>query len=215
MSRIYLVRHGETEWNKLQRSQGCGNDISLSEEGFKQARAVAERLGEEKIDLVFSSTLLRAYQTAEEIAKLHNLKVEKCSEFMEINFGEWEGMLFPDIKEKFSEAYEVWRTTPHLAVIPGAENVAELRDRSMKKLLALIKENPDKNIVVVSHGISIKVLITAIMNIDLGHLHRVRQDNTAINIFEYENNVFDLVTLNDICHLRGIVDMNNGSFEMK
>lgn len=215
LSRIYLVRHGETEWNRQQRSQGCSNDIPLSEDGLKQAEAVAEKLKDEKIDMVFSSTLSRAFQTAEKIASKHNLEVEKCSEFIEINFGLWEGMRFPEIKEQYYDVYNVWRDTPHLAVIPGAESISELKARSMKKLLNIIKSNPDKNILVVSHGISIKVIVTAILGMDLGHIHRIRQDNTAVNVFEYNNDIFDVVTLNDICHLKGIVDMNKGSFEMK
>ena len=215
LGRIYLVRHGETEWNKVQRSQGCGNDIPLSIDGIKQAQAVAKWLSTEKIDMIFSSTLLRAYETAVVISKYHNLEVVKCNEFTEINFGEWEGMCFPDIKEKYNDIYNIWRNTPHLAEIPGAESIVALRERSMNKLLEIIKENPDKNILVVSHGISIKVIVTAIMDMDIGNIHRIRQDNTAINIFDYENNVFDCIAINDICHLRGIMDMKNGSFEMK
>lgn len=215
LGRIYLVRHGETEWNRVQRSQGSSNDIPLSEDGIKQAQAVSERLRSEKIDMVFSSTLLRAYTTAVEIAKYHNTEVIKCNEFTEINFGEWEGMCFPEIKEKYNSIYNTWRSTPHLAEIPGAESIVALRERSMNKLLEIIKESPDKNILVVSHGISIKVIVTAIMDMNIGDIHRIRQDNTAINIFDYENNVFDCIVLNDICHLRGIMDMRNGSFEMK
>jgi broad specificity phosphatase PhoE len=210
MGRIYLVRHGETEWNRAQRSQGCSNDIPLSKEGLLQAEAVARKLSGEKIDLIFSSTLQRAYQTAEKIAGYHGLEVE-------INFGKWEGMCFPEIKEQYADAYKVWRSTPHLAEIPGAESITNLKDRTMKKLLSLIEANPDKNILVVSHGITIKVLVTVILNMDLGHIHRIRQDNTAINVFEYDlqNKVFDIITLNDICHLKGIKDVGNGSFEMK
>lgn len=215
MSRIYLVRHGETEWNKEQRSQGCSNDIPLSEDGRRQVEAVANRLRDEKIDMVFSSTLLRAYETAEKIASFHNLEVQKCSEFLEINFGSWEGMRFPEIKEQYGDIYNIWRTSPHLAEIPGAESISALRDRSMNKLLELICANPNKNILIVSHGISIKVIVTAILDIGLENIHRIRQDNTAINIFDYEDNIFNIVGLNDICHLRGIVDMKNGSFEMK
>jgi phosphoserine phosphatase len=217
MSRIYLVRHGETEWNREQRSQGCSNDIPLSEAGLLQAEAVAKRIMDEKIDMVFSSTLNRAYQTAEKIATYHKLKVEKCSEFIELNCGTWEGRCFPELKEQYSEIYTVWRSTPHLAEIPGGESIAKLKERTMKKLLSLINANPDKNILVVSHGITIKVLVTVILNMDLGCIHRIRQDNTAINIFEYDinNKSFDIITLNDIGHLRGIADMKIGSFEMK
>lgn len=217
MGRIYLIRHGETEWNKEQRSQGCSNNIPLSEIGMKQAKAAAERLRDVKIDRIFSSTLLRAHQTAEEIAKYHDLQVEDCSEFIEINFGSWEGMRFPDIKAQYNEIYNSWRLTPHLAEIPGAEKIEDLRNRSMNKIYKLMEKYPDDNILVVSHGISIKVIITAMMGMDLGKLHRIRQDNAAINIFDYDriNDSFDVISLNDICHLKGVIDFDRGSFEMK
>lgn len=201
MSKIYLIRHGETEWNKEGRSQGCSNDIPLSEVGIKQAEAIAERLKNENIDLFFSSSLRRAYQTANAIAFHHNKEVKMHKEFMEISFGAWEGLKFDEIKEKYIDIYEIWRDTPHIAKVPGAESILEIRERSMTKLMEILNIEKDKNILLVSHGITIKVLIASIMGIDLANLHKIRQDNTALNIFEYNNNNFYTHLINDTCHL--------------
>jgi broad specificity phosphatase PhoE len=201
MSKIYLARHGETEWNKEGRSQGCSNDIPLSDIGIKQAKALAERLSSERIDLFFSSTLGRAFQTAGIVAEKHSKEVSKYSEFLEINFGCWEGLRIDDIKEKYLDVFNIWRDTPHLAVIPGAENLLEIKERSMRRLFEILKENKEKNILIISHGITIKVMISAIMGIDLANLHKIRQDNTGLNVFEYRNNDFTTILLNDTCHL--------------
>ena len=215
MGKLYLVRHGETIWNRQQRMQGCSNDIELSDSGRVQAEALAERLKDINIDRIFSSSLSRANQTAKMIAKQHNIEVEICSEFKEINFGKWEGMYLTEIMEQYPELLKVWKVTPHLAVVPEAETIAELQKKSMTKLRQLLEDNKDKDIMVVSHGISNKLMILAMMNMQLSDLHRIRQDNTALNIFDYNNGLFDIITLNDICHLNGIYDANKGSFEMK
>lgn len=204
MSKIYLLRHGETEWNREQRAQGCSNDIPLSEVGLKQAEAVAKRLENEKIDLFFSSPLKRAYQTARIIAELHKADVSIHKEFLEINFGSWEGLNFQEIGELYPEIIKIWRAAPHLAEIPNAESFVSLKERSMRKLNELLKENEGKNIAIISHGITCKVIISALMGIDLGNLHKIRQDNTALNIFEYRNNNFYTLQLNDTCHLKEI-----------
>jgi phosphoserine phosphatase len=204
MSKIYLLRHGETEWNRDQRAQGCSNDIPLSETGLKQAEAVANRLKNEKIDLFFSSPLKRAFQTAKKIAELHNSDVAIHREFLEINFGLWEGLNFQEIGEQYPEIIKIWRATPHLAEIPNAENLISLKERSMRKLNELLKEHEGKNIAIISHGITCKVIISALMGIELGNLHKIRQDNTALNIFEYRNNNFYTLQLNDTCHLKEI-----------
>ncbi|MCX7885131.1 MAG: histidine phosphatase family protein [Caloramator sp.] len=204
MSKIYLVRHGETSWNKEQRSQGCSNDIPLSKEGERQAEAIAKRLKKEKIDLFYSSDLVRAYKTASIISREHNGVVNKCSEFREINLGDWEGLRFDEIKEKYNDIYNVWRKTPHLAIIPNAEKISDIIVRAIGKLNKIVKENEDKNILIVSHGITIKVMLSALLGMELSNLHKIRQDNTALNIIEYNGESFDILLINDTCHLKEI-----------
>lgn len=202
MSKIYLIRHGETEWNREGRSQGCSNDIPLSDVGLIQADAIGKRLKNEKIDLFFSSSLSRAFQTANAIARYHKKEVVMKKEFMEISFGEWEGLRIDEIKEKYIDIYKIWRDTPNIVRIPGAETLLEIRERSMTKLMEILNLNKDKNVLVVSHGITIKVLIASMMGIDLANLHKIRQDNTSLNIFEFKENSFYTSLINDTCHLK-------------
>lgn len=215
MGRIYLIRHGMTEWNKEQRSQGCSNDIPLSEEGKQQARGIGMRLKDIELDCIYSSRLQRAWQTAEEIGGWHNLSVIPADEFIEINFGVWEGMKVSDMKEQYGKLFEGWRQAPATVQIPGAEMLGQVQKRCMDKLFFILKEAPDQNIAIVSHGISIKVIIAGLLHMDLNRIHRIRQDNTALNIFEYNEGIVDIITINDINHLEGSDVLKRGSFEMK
>lgn len=203
MGRVYLVRHGETEWNREQRSQGY-NDIELSDIGRLQAHALANRLKNDNIDMFFSSSLKRAYETASLIAKDKDTDVVKHKEFMEVCMGKWEGLTWSEIKEKYPDVSSIWRQSPHLAKIPNAESLIKVRERSMGKLMEILNENPDKNILVVSHGITIKTMICAIMGIDISNIHKIRQDNTAVNIFKFSKSGFETLLLNDAHHLGDI-----------
>ena len=202
MQKIYFIRHGETEWNKLQKSQGSTYDIELSQDGIHQAEFAALRLKNEKIDLFYSSHLKRAFDTCKIIADMHSKEVVKCREFREINFGCFEGLKLSELKEKYTDLYTLWFDNPLKAKIPSAENLIEIRERSIPKLNEIIKNNPGKNILIVSHGITIKVMIASIMGIDLSNIHKLRQDNTGITVFNYNNSKFELALFNDTCHLK-------------
>lgn len=215
MGRLYLIRHGETEWNKLQRMQGCSYDIGLSTDGRLQAEALANRLKSVNIDRIYCSTLSRAFETASIIADAHTIKVETCEEFKEINFGKWEGLHYHELIRDYTELMQIWKTTPHLAVVPGAETIEQLQDRSCAKLKALFEAYPNDDLAIVSHGITNKLIILKLMGMQLSQLHRIRQDNTSLNVFDYHAGEFEMITLNDICHLDGIFDKGKRSFEMK
>ncbi|MGL5515099.1 MAG: histidine phosphatase family protein, partial [Sporomusa sp.] len=98
MTKLIIVRHGQTLWNLEKKYQGH-SDIALSDEGLVQAAAVAERLAAEKIDTVYASDLSRAFKTAEGIAAKHELTVNIVPELREIKFGDWEGLCYEQISE--------------------------------------------------------------------------------------------------------------------
>lgn len=200
MTKLYLIRHGETMWNKEKRTQGIRN-IQLSELGKLQARYLAKRLEKENIDVIYSSDLSRAYETAKIVGKHIGKSVRPLPEIREMNFGEWEGLTINEIKRKYQDIYNQWNTTPHIAKIPGAETLIQVQERAMKGVNHIIKENPDKNIVMVSHGAAIKTIIFRLLDIDLSYYRKIRQDNTAINIIDFKEEYNVLVQLNDTCHL--------------
>lgn len=201
-TRLYIVRHGQSKWNLESKIQGS-TDIELSEEGIKQAYSLAKRLKYEKIDIIYSSNLSRAYKTAEIIAKEFNIKVNILHELREITFGVWEGLTNIEIENLYKEKYHTWKTDPTKVVIENAETLKQLQDRILKGIYPLIEKNKDKNILIISHGTSIKALILGLLGIDLSFYPKIKQDNTAVNIIDIKDDGKPvLILLNDTCHLR-------------
>ncbi|KHO62459.1 phosphoglycerate mutase [Thermoanaerobacter sp. YS13] len=201
-TRLYIARHGQSEWNLHNKMQGV-QDIDLTPTGLKQAELLASRLKNEKIDCIYSSDLKRAYITAQIIAKEFGLKVQKIPELREMSFGIWEGLTSEEINELYKEIYTLWKTNPVKANIEKGETLEEVQKRMLKKTLEIVKENDGKNILIVSHGTSIKALILGLLGIDLSFYPRFRLDNTSLNIVDVkEDGKTVLVLFNDTCHLR-------------
>lgn len=200
MQKLYLVRHGESEWNNLERIQGQ-KDTFLTFKGEKQAEKIANRLVSEEIDIIYSSDLKRANETANIIGEKLNLQVTPSEAFREIKFGSWEGLSTEELTEKNSEEHFIWLNQPHNFKMDGAETLYEVQKRAMNKIDSILKSNPNKNILVVSHGATIKTIILGYVGIDLKYYNRMTLNNTSLSIIEFRdrNNVIKL--LNDTCHL--------------
>ena len=112
MTRLYILRHGETEWNKQNRTQGCSNDLSLSHYGINQVKEVANRFKNILVDTLYSSDLKSAYETADEISKIVNQPVNKTLSLGEMNFGCWKGLPSQEIDIKYKNVCEIWHFNP-------------------------------------------------------------------------------------------------------
>lgn len=203
MNRLYLVRHGESEWNILNKVQGQ-SDVNLTKKGIEQAKKIGERLIHEKIDMIFSSDLKRAFDTAKIIGKLLNLEVKSLEELREIRFGIWEGLTTKEIKDKYLNEHIVWMTEPHKLILPEAERLIDLQERLLGVVNSYIKKNENKNILIVSHGTSIKALILGILGIDLSFYNKLSIGNTGLSILEYRDYSPVLRVLNDTSHLKEV-----------
>ncbi|MCT4618730.1 MAG: histidine phosphatase family protein [Marinisporobacter sp.] len=203
MTKLYLVRHGQTKWNIESRAQGSKN-VELTDEGRNQAILLAERMKNYKIDAIYSSDLDRAYETAKILGKTLNVEVKKIDRLREMSFGEWEGLTNEEIQKNYQEHYTVWRNDPHEANIPGGEKLLDVQKRGLDVIYRIVKENENKNIIVVSHGVTIKSIILGVMDIDLSYFYKIRQDNTSMNLIEYKSYGPVLVTLNNTSHLENM-----------
>lgn len=200
MTKVILVRHGETLWNLEMKYQGhC--DVALTKKGIKQAELAANSLAKEPISAVYASDLCRAFATAESIANKHNLQVTAIPELREINFGQWEGLTYDKINSQWSDIMAKLFTHPDEIEIPDGETFREVKERATIALSKLIKKHPNETIVVVSHGGTIRTILCAILNIHLNHLWNIKQDNTAINILEYYDNQALVSLVNGTSHL--------------
>lgn len=204
MTRLYIIRHGETVWNAETRAQGAKN-IHLNEKGLLQAQALGKRMKNYPVDGVYSSDLDRALSTAQAVAREFNHEVNIIPALREMSFGHWEGLTNHEIQEKHYEHYTVWRNKPQEAQIPGAEKLIDVQSRGLKALHRIVESNPNKNIAVVSHGTTIKAILLGLMDIDLSYFYRIRQDNACINIVEFREYGPVIVTMNDTAHLENML----------
>lgn len=201
MTRVILVRHGQTVWNVEAKYQGH-SDIALTQEGIEQAKLVAARLSDEPVAAVYASDLSRAFKTAEFIADPHKLAVTSVPALREVKFGEWEGLTYGNIYNKWPDIMDGLFSKPDEIQIPGGETFRELKERATKAIKELVVKHPEETIVVVSHGGTIRTLICAALNIHLNYLWNIRQDNTAVNILDYYDDRTVVGLLNDIHHVR-------------
>jgi broad specificity phosphatase PhoE len=201
MTSIYLVRHGQTAWNKEEIFRGR-TDIPLDETGLKQAELVGKYFKEMEIHGIFSSSLSRAWQTAAKIAELHNLKVQPLEGLLDMSFGNWEGRPHQEIREIDRKTYRQWVETPHLVRLPGGEGLEYVKVRAFAALEELIRTHSGKTLVLVTHRVVNKVLICAILGLDNSHFWQITQDTTAINLIQYKNGKYILSLMNETCHLK-------------
>ena len=200
MTTIFFIRHGQTLWNKNLKYQGH-SDIELSEEGIRQAEKVARRLKREPFTAIYSSDLKRAFFTAEKVAEQHSLKVAAMPEFREICFGEWEGLKYEQIYAGWSSEIENFFKTPSKVAIPGGESFFDVQKRTDAAIATLRQRHEGECIAVVTHGGAIRTMLCSALGIGLDNLWNIRQDNTAVNIVEYEDRFSILRLVNDVNHL--------------
>jgi alpha-ribazole phosphatase len=193
-TRLYLVRHGETQWNAVNKIQGH-SDIPLSLDGRRQAEKLEKLISNLNIDVVYSSDLIRAVTTAEIILSELKLPINKHQNLREINFGHWEGCTFKEINEKYQEAASRWRQDPDIINIPGGEKLSEVVQRTMAVIYSIINDHPDQNVLIVCHGGVIRAIICSIMGIDLKRYWRLRLENCSLSILHFPDNVVSNGTL--------------------
>jgi len=155
---LYLVRHGETSLNRQFKYIGR-TDVDLTKKGVRQAEALSQRLRLSTIKAVYSSDLLRARRTAEAIASAHNLEIEPVDGLREIDFGAWEGLTYYEIEAKDHENFHAWLDDPEHSSIPDGEHRRDFKNRVLSSVYKIIDEEKDGNVVIVSHGGPIKVIM--------------------------------------------------------
>jgi len=201
MTRVILTRHGETEWNINGLVQGT-KDSPLTEAGIEQAKRLAERLAQENIRIVISSPLGRALATARIIAERLNIPMLEYPEFREISFGQWEGKNWKDLREAEPRRFGEWEQNPHIFRFPEGETFEEVFVRAKPKLWELCMEYPRDTICIVSHGVTLRVLVTYLMGFSLNDWRRTPwQPNTALNIFEVSGDKITQILVGDNSHI--------------
>lgn len=185
--RIFLLRHGETDWNLQGRCQGV-TDLDLNDQGKQQALDIANYLSKEKVDAIYSSDLQRAVRTAEAIKRSHNITVTIDSDFRELNHGEFEGLTFSDIRSNYPDFIDVWRSRPAELLIPGGERLVDVDGRAWKGMERILRSHsPDGTVVVVSHNFPIVAILCRISGIPLNDYRSFHVEPCHLNLISYDH----------------------------
>lgn len=157
---LWLVRHGQTDWNLVGRWQGqASNAPGLNEGGFAQAKSLRDELAGRKFVAAYSSDLLRARQTAEIVMEPHGLQVGLEPRLREMNLGVWEGMLSEDIEKQYPQDLEARAQDPYHVRVPGGESPQDVAERVLKAVSEIAKQHEGGSVLIVAHGVSLAVII--------------------------------------------------------
>ena len=203
---IYFVRHGQTIWNVEKRFQGL-SDSPLTELGITQAKLLGEKLKDIKFDKFYSTSLKRAYDTANYIKGNREQKVEIFDDFVEISMGDMEGIKQEDFKKLYPEQVKNFFFN-QLEYDPssfGGENFLEVRERVIRGLNKFIELNENyERVLAVSHGATLKTLLHYISGKDISTLSdEAIPKNTSYTIVKYENGKFEIIDFSNTSHLEG------------
>jgi len=208
MTRIILVRHGQTEWNRVERFRGRA-DVPLNETGLVQAEVTGKRISAEWLPMaVYSSPLSRAVKTAESIAGYFNLAVRVHTGLIDIDYGQWEGLTPDEVRERWPEMIDGWYNTPAFIRIPGGETLPDVRARAMEAVNELVDCHGGQTVVVVGHTVINRIILLGVLGLSNDRFWHLHQDTCAINCFEAGGGDFTLLLLNDTCHLRSEMQYN-------
>jgi broad specificity phosphatase PhoE len=201
VTRIILVRHGQTEWNRIERFRGRA-DIPLNRTGMAQAEATARRLARQpKPAAVYSSPLVRAAVTARKIAQPHGLTVQLHDGLIDIDYGRWQGLTPRQVQERWPAELDAWYNAPQAARIPSGETLQVVRDRGMAAVQELTRQHQGSTIILVAHTVMNRLILLGVLGLGNDRFWRLAQEPCAINRFSAQDGEFTLVSLNDTSHL--------------
>jgi len=201
--RLYIVRHGQTAWNKEFRFQGS-SDIPLDDVGKDQAYRVSKMLAYYKVSKIYASPLIRANTTAQIIQKKVNVPISYDPGLQEVKLGEWEGLTVKEINKEYSKEFLIWENEPTKQVGLGVETYYDLQNRAVNTVENICKKESE-NLIIVTHGAWMRALLCNVLNISLENRLGFEITNTGLTILERiqikDDHKFVVLTLNDITHL--------------
>jgi phosphoserine phosphatase len=198
---IFIVRHGETEWNTEEIFRGT-KDIPLNGVGIDQAERTGDYFIDKRIENIFSSPLSRAHQTAEAISRSTKKAIATVDGFTDINFGEWEGRTVKDVELLYPQAMATWREHPQRLRVSGGETLSQVKKRAAKALGSILPE-AGENIVIVTHRVLCKILMLHFLKVSNQHFWEIKFDPAGISLVVLRDGTCVVGFMNDTCHLKG------------
>jgi broad specificity phosphatase PhoE len=199
MLHLMLVRHGESEWNAQRRYQGQ-SDVPLSALGRRQAELIAGRLAGCKIDAVYASDLVRAWETARPIAEKNGLKVTPEPRLRELKFGILEGLTFDEAQAQYPEMMAAWLADFNRPP-EGAETIDVFNKRIVSLLEDLKGKHDEQTVLLVAHGGSLSEILRVVLGLSRKKRWYLEMENASLSEVLIAQDFVSLKRLNDTCHL--------------
>ena len=204
---ITIIRHGETMWNVQKRIQGQRNS-KLSENGITQAELVAKALAKREFDVLVSSDLGRAIETAKIINKQLLLPHEYNANLRERSFGIFEGKNFAEIEEKYPEEFLRYKERNPEFVVPGGESIEQMYKRITSEIESVARKFKDQKVLIVSHGLVLEMMMYRTFNLKLDEPRAFSINNSSISSFYIDENNWFLKEWGVIEHLVSLNVLN-------
>jgi broad specificity phosphatase PhoE len=201
--RVFVVRHGETEWSRERRFTGS-RDAALTDLGRRQADAVGLALAGEPVVAVYTSPQERARTSAESVAKPHRLELTIAPALREMAFGDWEGLTADELAARWPDLAERWRSAPHEVTPAGGESLVAVAERVGAALAAVRAAHDGGPVVLVSHAIVIRLIVLEALGLGPDRLWSLDASPGGITEIEYLPGWTTVHRMNTLAHLRGL-----------
>ena len=200
-TRIYLIRHGATVLSAEDRFAGA-TDVDLSDEGRRQAEALALRLSDDRITAVYCSPLKRTVETASIVARPQGLTPIPRDGLREINHGRWESLQRSEVEAQFPEEYAAWEEDPFIYAPLEGESGLSVMARALPVIREVVLNHRDENVAIVSHKATIRLIISSLLGFDpRGYRDRLDQAPACLNVLDFKDAVrARLMVFNDVSH---------------
>lgn len=201
---LYLVRHGETDYNRRGIVQGRGVDVPLNALGRQQAEALAARSLDFQLDAIYASTLLRAKQTAQTVLDQNrNVPLTFLRDLEEMSWGAYEGLeVTAELREEFNKLRTEWGQGNYTFSIASGESALDVQQRGLAAINYILEQQAGKRIMVVAHGRFLRILIASILKeYGLENMERIKHANTGVNYIIHSSSGYQMQYLDNTDHL--------------
>ena len=201
MTRIILIRHGDTIYNKETVFRGT-LDVPLNEVGKEQARLTGLEISDTKISYLASSPLSRALDTASAVAEHQDVEPVIDESFMDLNFGSWQGRSKDEVQEAEPELFEQWMRDPASVRFPGGETLKDVSARASKAVENMRNDFEGETIAVATHRVVVKLLVLQMLGLPESEFWRIMVDTCSVTTFDHHKDLgYILKRHNHTAHL--------------
>ncbi len=203
-TRVYFVRHGATQLTTENRFSGAVG-VDLSDEGRAQVARLASRLAGDDVAALYCSTMSRAVETAEILARPRGMTPIQDEALKEISHGRWEGLTRQEVEERFPDEYAAWESDPFTFAPVGGESGIAVLARALPVVRRIVAAHADRTVLVVSHKATLRLVLASLLGFDpRGYRDRLDQSPACLNVVDFRDPVrARLMLFNDVSHYAG------------